>query len=200
MKKPVFLFALIFFLVSCTPGETPDFPGSRDEQQPGVEITLIPADTLPAESLSDLYPDPVLDFGLSRTRVIERLGLPDRYIKDGVVYANFSMTAPYVMYVFEDDRLSGVGVLVRSSCTKSLAAYLVERYRPVITEGEYYYFTNSVSENESSVRVAVTLNKSRFWTVMYYPGKSTNGHSPDCCYLPDPAILKKLKGLVFLQF
>lgn len=200
MKKTVFLFAPIFLLVSCLPGETPDFRASRDDQQPDVEIKVIQADTLPTEPLSDLYPDPVLDFGLSRAHLIERLGSPDRYINDGVVYTGFSMTAPYVMYVFERDKLSGVGVLVRSSCTKSLAAYLVERYRPVATEGEYYFFINSVSEKESSVRIAVTLNKSRFWTVMYYPGKSTNGYAPDSCYLPDPVILNKLKGLIFLQY
>lgn len=200
MKKTVFLFASIFLLVSCIPGETPDSPDSRDEQQPHVEITVIPADTLPTEPLSDLYPDPILDFGLSRAHVIERLGSPDRYIKDGIVYANFSMTAPYVMYVFEDDRLSGAGVLVRSSYTKSLAVYLIERYRLVATKSEYYYFINSIAENKPSVRVAVTLSKSRFWIVMYYPGKSTNGHFPDSCYSPDPTILKKLEGLVFLQY
>ncbi|MFA5444557.1 MAG: hypothetical protein WC128_05160 [Bacteroidales bacterium] len=185
MKKPVFLFVSIFFLVSCTPGETPDFPGSRDEHQPGVEITLIPADTLPVESLSDLYPDPVLEFGLSRTNVIQRLGAPYIAAKDGIVYANFSRAAPYVMYVFQNDQLSGTLVMVLSSFTKPLAAYLVEKYLPVVTEGEPYFFINSTAEQEPTILVAVTLGKAKFWNVVYLPS-----------YSADPAIHRKLEALM----
>lgn len=114
MKKSVFLF-VILFLVSCTPGETQDPGDSRNEPRPDLKITLIPADTLPTEPLSDLYPDPVLDFGLSRTDMVQRLGKPERSTKDGIIYAGYSTAAPYVMYVFEDEKLAGAGVLVGSS-------------------------------------------------------------------------------------
>lgn len=187
MKKSVFLF-VILFLVSCTPGETQDPGDSRNEPRPDLKITLIPADTLPTEPLSDLYPDPVLDFGLSRTDMVQRLGKPERSTKDGIIYAGYSTAAPYVMYVFDDEKLAGAGVLVGSSCTKPLAAYLVERYLHVSTKGEYYYFINTPSEQEPPMLVAVTLSKSKFWSVMYLPSSQ------------DPGIRRKLNALMHLLY
>jgi hypothetical protein len=92
------------------------------------------------------------------------------------------------MYVFENEKLSGAGVLVCSSCTKSLAAYLVERYRPVSREGEHYYFINTPSEQKSAIRVALTLGKTKYWSVMYMPSS------------PDPVISSKLSALMHLLY
>ena len=188
MKKSVLFIATIVFLVSCTPGEIQDPCNSRNEPRPDLKIAIVPADTLPIEPLSNLYPDPVLDFGLSRTEMVHRLGIPERSTKDGIIYTNYSKAAPYAMYVFENEKLSGAGVLVCSSCTKSLAAYLVERYRPVSREGEHYYFINTPSEQKSAIRVALTLGKTKYWSVMYMPSS------------PDPVISSKLSALMHLLY
>lgn len=188
MKKSVLFIATIVFLVSCTPGEIQDPCNSRNEPRPDLKIAIVPADTLPIEPLSDLYPDPVLDFGLSRIEMVHRLGIPERSTKDGIIYANYSKAAPYAMYVFENEKLSGAGVLVCSSCTKSLAAYLVERYRPVSREGEHYYFINTPSEQNSALWVELTLGKTKYWSVMYMPSS------------PDPVISSKLGALMHLLY
>ena len=187
MKKTVFLF-ITLFLVSCTPGETSDPGDSRNEPRPDLKITLIPADTLDAEPLSDLYPTPVLEFGMSKTDLVHRLGIPERSTKDGIIYANYSKAAPYAMYVFENEKLSGAAVFVCSSCTKSLAAYLVERYHPVSREGKNYYFINTPSEQNSALCVALTLSKTKYWSVMYMPSS------------PDPVISSKLSALMHLLY
>ncbi|HOO69758.1 MAG: hypothetical protein BWX93_01514 [Bacteroidetes bacterium ADurb.Bin139] len=199
MKKTVLFFVALFFLVSCTPREASDHTENGAKQQPDVQITLILADTLPPEPLSDLYPTPVLEFGISKTDLVHRLGTPDKSTKDGIVYANYSTEAPYVMYVFENEQLSGAGVLVRSSCTKPLATYLVERYLPVSTEGEYYYFINTPSEQEPTMVVAVTLSKSKFWSVMYLPGSKTM-RADTKSYSPDRVISSKLSTLMNLLY
>ncbi|MDD2330673.1 MAG: hypothetical protein PHW88_07320 [Bacteroidales bacterium] len=188
MKKTVLFFVAIVCLVSCIPGETPGSGDSQDEPKPHLKFAIVPADTLPTEPLSDLYPTPVLEFGMSKTDLVHRLGIPERSTKDGIIYANFSTAAPYVMYVFEDEKLSGAGVLVCSSCTKSLAAYLVERYRPVSREGEHYYFINTPSEQNSALWVALTLGKTKHWSVMYMPSS------------PDPVISSKLSALMHLLY
>lgn len=188
MKKTVLFFVAIVCLVSCIPGETHGSGDSQDEPKPHLKFAIVPADTLPTEPLSDLYPTPVLEFGMSKTDLVHRLGIPERSTKDGIIYANFSTAAPYVMYVFEDEKLSGAGVLVCSSCTKSLAAYLVERYRPVSREGEHYYFINTPSEQNSALWVALTLGKTKHWSVMYMPSS------------PDPVISSKLSALMHLLY
>ena len=81
MKKTVFLF-ITLFLVSCTPGETPGSGDSQDEPKPHLKFAIVPADTLDAEPLSDLYPTPVLEFGMSKTDLVHRLGIPERSTKD----------------------------------------------------------------------------------------------------------------------
>lgn len=130
--------------------------------------------TVHVNPVYNLYPDPVLDFGITRTALVQKLGAPYKETDAGISYYNYSTAAPYVIYLFdENNRLEFTAVIVKTEYTTPLASHLDERYLYYGTDGDYYYFINAMTMDEASMGIVLSLDNVDFWQVMYLPFTET---------------------------
>lgn len=113
-----------------------------------------------------LYPDPLLEFGKSRSSIIAKLGTPGSETADAIAYTKVSNAADIVMYTFDkNNNLEGVGVMVKTSYSSDLGGYLVERFFPVSIEDRY--FVNAIEASKITLAVIASLYNTSYWLVMY---------------------------------
>ncbi|MFA5278506.1 MAG: Ig-like domain-containing protein [Bacteroidales bacterium] len=130
--------------------------------------------TVNVNPVYNLYPDPILEFGITRTTLLQRLGTPDNETDEGFAYFNYSAAAPYVVYLFdENDRLEVAAVIVRTEYTTPLASHLAERYQYYASDDEYYYFINALTLDDATIGIFLTLDNADYWQVMYLPFAET---------------------------
>lgn len=120
------------------------------------------------EAKSNLYPEPNLEFGISRADLIKKLGKPDNNSDDGIAYTSFSANAPIAAYFFdENDRLSSVAVMVKTSQSSNLGKFLVERYVPFSSENGLALFMNALVVKDVTMLVGAKVFNLSYWQVLY---------------------------------
>ncbi|CVI71820.1 MULTISPECIES: hypothetical protein [unclassified Alistipes] len=126
---------------------------------------------------SNLYKEPCLDWEASRETIIEQYGTPDSSDGKTISYTDYSTAADLLSYMFENDRLKGAGVLVKSKYVVELAEYLAERYLPLAdTEEAGYVFVNGVTP-ESITTIVSVQTLGNYFTVIYLPYSSDKTRS-----------------------
>lgn len=128
------------------------------------------------KAVSNLYPNPNLEFGITKSALIAKLGTPTTVGTSGISYSNFSSAAPIVMYVFdENNKLESSSVLVNTLYSSSLGTYLAERYYPVDVEN--LIFANAIEYSKITMLVGADLYNTTYWLVLYMPYTSTTASS-----------------------
>ncbi|MDR2920091.1 MAG: Ig-like domain-containing protein [Tannerella sp.] len=125
------------------------------------------------------YPDPDFMFGETRSNVIKKHGTPDTETDDAVLYDGYSTKAPIIIYTFDaSNKVSGVGVMIGTTYTEELAAFLAERY--VMLEGTGNMALvgfDHLDEDKATMGLAVSLYNTSYWTVLYVPYSGTTKKS-----------------------
>ncbi|MDR2917283.1 MAG: hypothetical protein LBV74_21015 [Tannerella sp.] len=124
------------------------------------------------------YPDPNLMFGETRESVIKKLGTPTSETSDAIAYEDYSTKAPIIMYAFDgnttNSKVNGVNVIVRTTYSEELAAYLAERYFMVGGSGDITLVgLNNIDPKKATLSVALSLYNLNYWMVMYMPYASS---------------------------
>ena len=119
------------------------------------------------------YADPDLAFGETRTDVVAKYGTPASNTNESVTYDDYSIGAPTITYTFDgkDDnsKLIGIGILVRTSYTEELNAYLSERFAMTKVSGENTSIgTNNLDPSKATVAVSVSVYDPNYLRVAYY--------------------------------
>ena len=77
----------------------------------------------------NVYPDPIVDWALSQSELIEIAGEPDKSYTSSIEYANYSDQAPAIAYLFTPgDSLMCAMVIVLETASDDLTAYMDERF------------------------------------------------------------------------
>lgn len=120
----------------------------------------------------DLYPQPILDFGMSRRDLIAKLGTPIAETSDAIGYSDYSVKAPRVMYMFDDgDKLEGTVVMVKTAYSSELGSFMAERYATVSYDDDSYtiLMANGLNKNTITMLIGAKIYDTSYWMVTYFP-------------------------------
>ena len=123
---------------------------------------------------SNLYPEPNVTFGDSKSSIIAKLGTPNSTTSTGIAYSNYSNSAPILMFLFDSsNKMTSYVIMVRSAYSSALADFLLERYLPVAEQDGLYMFINGLNVNTATMVVGLELYDSSYWMVGYLPNTTT---------------------------
>ena len=125
----------------------------------------------------NLYPEPDVEFGTTKSSVIREFGSDYSESDSGIGYKDYSSAAPVIMFIFDDDdKLSSYVVMVKTFYSSKIVDFLGERYLPVGEEDDVFYFSNGLTDETTTMVVMVGLYNVSYWMILYstYPpsGKS----------------------------
>ena len=118
---------------------------------------------------SNLYDEPYLEWGDSMANVAKFCGTPDATESDALIYMYPSQSVDMLSYMFENDKLDSVGVMVKVRYASELAKYLAERYLPVTnTQQAGYVFVNGLKPESVTMMIAMKQS-GNYFMVIYVP-------------------------------
>ena len=125
----------------------------------------------------DLYPDPILDFGMSKTNLVKKLGTPkvekvmDEY--EYIAYEGKSDNVSNIVYFFVDNLFVQVTLEMLDEKTKDLMPFLHERYMflSTIDDPEYggamEYFVDSNDYEKTTKWIVNWMPTSEYRCISY---------------------------------
>jgi hypothetical protein len=141
----------------------------------GVDKKTIKVTTI---SSNYLYPDPILDFGSSKSSIISKLGTPDYQQSIGntiaIRYDNAPNTTLGTGYFFTDDKLTIIQTRVKSAYSSLLSSYLSDRFVPVAQSDGSFIFFNALNPSKITVGVSLTLYSVDYLDVEYIAFSSSS--------------------------
>lgn len=127
--------------------------------------------TVAAES--NLYPEPNISFGESKSSVISKLGTPDTSTETGIGYTSYSLNAPKLAILFDENNcVKSYGILVYSSFTSQLSTFLTERYVYVGYANDIFMYMNGLTISSATIIVGLELYNTNYWMAVYVPNSS----------------------------
>lgn len=129
-------------------------------------------------SSNNLYPDPVLEFGTSKSAIMAKLGTPSYQASNGayagIRYDNATTTTLGTIYYFTDDKLDLVFTRVKSGYTSLLGSYLTDRFASVGQVDGSFLFVNALTSSKITIAVSLELYSVDYWDVEYFPYSSSS--------------------------
>lgn len=117
---------------------------------------------------SNLYPVPNLEFGITRSALIAKLGNPASTTANAIGYTYISNAADLIMYTFDDNnKMNAIAVLVSTLYGKDLVTYLTERY--YLIDADNFIFINALEYSKTTMIVWFDLYSINYWRVIYAP-------------------------------
>lgn len=126
---------------------------------------------------STMYPEPNLEFGISKDDLIKKIGTPNKETSNGIGYNNFSTKAPDLVYLFDtNNKLKSVGVIIKTAYTSELSTYLGERYvyGTSIEEDYTLLFVNALKLEDVTMMIGASLYNTSYWMAIYMPYSNKN--------------------------
>lgn len=117
----------------------------------------------------NLYKDPIIDWGISKSEVISRWGNNYTEIGNAIGYYTDDLKAPILMYSFENGKLSNAVMTVSTDYTSTMVDFLLERYLPIGMSGYDFFFINNGTLQTSSTVIGVRLFNVNYWEIIYMP-------------------------------
>lgn len=121
------------------------------------------------EKSSDLYEEPNMDWGISRSGLIARIGEPSDISETFLYYKTGSNSVPEIMYSFKNDKLESAVVMVHIDYSNILGVFLDERYMPISFEDGVFIFVNAVNPQDVTLVVGASIATFSHWFVVYMP-------------------------------
>lgn len=111
------------------------------------------------------YEEPYLDWGASKSAIKAKYGTPKSEDTNSLLYQTSNSSAPIMLYVFENGKMSTCGVVCKISTAYELGDFLVERYVPVKVDVDNYSATllhcyGKISDPQVDYGVAMQYNSS----------------------------------------
>jgi hypothetical protein len=123
---------------------------------------------------SNLYPEPDVTFGDSKSSIVAKFGTPDSETSSGILYADYSNTAPILMFIFDSsNKMTSYGILVKSLYASSLVDIIAERYLFITESDDMYIFVNGLTPEKVTMIVGMGVYSSSYILVSYSKNTST---------------------------
>lgn len=116
----------------------------------------------------NLFPDPITQWGLSKSQVIAKAGQNYQETESGdLAYETGNSVAPYLGYSFENGGLSTTILFIKTAYTNQVVDHLSERYKFMYKEGSSFVFINGNTTSESNTIVILKYYNSSYWGLSY---------------------------------
>ncbi len=115
--------------------------------------------TIKVDPKVNLYPEPSIEWGITKSQIIAKYGKPDTETADGIGYSGYSSAAPIAMFLFENNRLKSSAVTVKTSYASALGSFLTERYLPIDVDSDKYtaMFVNGLKSETITTAVYLSV-------------------------------------------
>ncbi|MCZ4696050.1 hypothetical protein [Ancylomarina euxinus] len=145
----------------------------------------------------NLYPDPILDWGMTRSDLIEIAGESDNSSSNSVVeYLDYSDQATRLVYLFDaNDVLMCTLVDVLATYSNDLFSYINERYVFNSEDEDLSIFMNAHKEENATLLIGVFNFGGDYIMVMYIENQNAQTKSSHPVSLDIQNIRKRLKSL-----
>lgn len=123
----------------------------------------------------NLYPEPNITFGETKSSVISKYGNPDGQTSNTIVYSNYSTKALYLIVSFDaNNRVKYYGVVVSKDYTTELSNFLSERYKYVSYSDGVYLYMNALTTGAATMAVSYGTfsGYNNSWLVAYMSSPS----------------------------
>ncbi|MBR4405635.1 MAG: Ig-like domain-containing protein [Bacteroidaceae bacterium] len=126
-----------------------------------------------------LYDEPIIEWGISYSQLVSRLGKPDTDDGKNIGYLTGKDAAPVVQYTLKNGGLEAVSLAVKSSYSESLAKHLTQRYQPVTIKDNYYFFIDAEKPSLAKTMIGATLYNLEYFGVVYMRYNQTKNNIND---------------------
>lgn len=128
---------------------------------------------------SNLYPEPDVKFGDTKSSIIAKFGTPDSETATGIGYTDYSNAAPILMFLFDSsNKMTGYSIMVKSSYSSVIADFLLERYLVVTENDGVFMFINGLNLNTATMAIGLSLYNLSYWQAIYMPNTSSSQSAP----------------------
>lgn len=108
------------------------------------------------EPVSNLYPEPEIEFGETKEAIIERFGQPEAETEDAIGYPNYSENSVMLMVMFNEEGLvENYAVIFATSFEEELETFVSERYMFVQEMDGMKIYVNALTPEEASLLVGI---------------------------------------------
>lgn len=87
------------------------------------------------------YEEPSMEWGASKASIKSKYGTPKSEITDALLYQTSNSNVPFMMFVFENDKLTSSAVVANLTIATRLVDFLTERYVVVAVDVDNYSAT-----------------------------------------------------------
>lgn len=119
----------------------------------------------------NLYSEPNIQFGESKSSIINKFGEPDNTTSTGVYAYNMVGMFNYIlMIIFDDnDKVETYAIAVSSDLTSTLSSFLSERYMFIHYDNSKYWYVNGLTPQTTTKYIVNYLMNVNYWVVLYMP-------------------------------
>ena len=122
---------------------------------------------------SNLYPEPNVKFGDSKSALIAKYGKPNSETSTSIAYTNYSSAAPILMFLFDSSgKMNGYSIMIKSTYTSILADFFIERYMTFSMTDDMFIFINGLSSHTATMVIGLELYNTSYWQAIYIPNPS----------------------------
>ena len=117
-----------------------------------------------------LYNEPDIQFGESKSSIINKFGQPDNVSSSVVSYNMVGIFNYILMVLFDDnDNVEAYAISVSSDLSSTLSSFLSERYMFIHYENSKFYFVDGLTPETITKYIVNYLMNVNYWVVAYMP-------------------------------
>ena len=114
----------------------------------------------------NLYTEPLHDWSLTKSDIIDEYGTPDTENEDGIGYEN-KLGAEGLIYLFNtDNSIKNVAVLINGNLGEGLADFIDERYHYITNTDDALVFIDSFDSGKAENIIYISVYQG-YYVVMY---------------------------------
>lgn len=124
-----------------------------------------------------LYKEPLQNWGATKSEIQAKAGIPHSTTTTSLFYSQSASVA--LGYYFENNKLNGAAVLIKSASNTSILHFLAERYKLIMEDpdGEIvamYINANMSDDATTAVGLSLYPYDTRYWYVGYIPASQSS--------------------------
>ncbi len=143
----------------------------------------------------NVYPDPVVEWGMSQSDLIKAVGEPDKSYANSLEYADYSEQSPNIAYLFTPgDSLMCALVIVLETYSDELTSYMNERFIFDSKDDNLVVYRNGNDESDTTMLMGIFNGGMGSLMVMYIEYKEDETKSQQSVTMDFKNIQKDLRA------